>query len=63
MEINIVRRSEGKVLFTDKPTARPADLSEKIAGKQARKKAGHAVGLKVLEYFAKTLPAAEKAPK
>ena len=57
LEIKITKRADGTYLMVDKATARAADLSEQIAGKTAIQQAGHAMGLKILEHFAKTLPA------
>jgi hypothetical protein len=56
VEIKMTKRSDGTYLMADKATARAADLSEQIAGKTAIQQAGHAMGLKILEHFAKTLP-------
>ena len=58
-EITIKSRADGKVVLSSKATDRGVDLAENIAGKAALQKAGHKLGLEVLEYFAKTLPAAE----
>lgn len=57
IELNLINRQDGKILMTDRATARAADLSEQIAGKSALQKAAHELGIKVLTYFAGSLPA------
>lgn len=52
VELKVVRRSDGKILLTDRATARAADLSEQMAGKTALEKAAHEMGLKVLAMLA-----------
>jgi hypothetical protein len=49
-------RKTGKVFLSDRQTARAVDLAENTAGKTALQKAGHALGLRILGYFADTLP-------
>ncbi len=44
--------------MADRSTDRAVDLSENIAGKKALQKSGRVLGLRVLEYFNKNLPAA-----
>ncbi len=61
-EINLVNRSSGKVLLADRVTVRAADLSENAAGKKALQNAGRALGIRILEHFAATLPV-EKGEK
>ncbi|MGD0898457.1 MAG: CsgG/HfaB family protein, partial [Thermoguttaceae bacterium] len=55
-EINLVSRKDGKVVVADRVTTRAADLSENIAGKKALQNAGRAMGIRLLEHFAETLP-------
>jgi hypothetical protein len=59
-EINVVSRKDGKVAISDRTTTRAADLSENIAGKKALQNAGRALGIRILQHLAETLPAAEK---
>jgi len=59
-EINVISRKDGKIVFADRETTRAVDLAEDIAGKKALQQAGHALGLRLIEYFAQNLPAAEK---
>jgi hypothetical protein len=56
-EINLVNRKDGKLAVADRITTRAADLSENIAGKKALQNAGRAMGVRILEHFAETLPA------
>jgi TolB-like protein len=58
VELKMVSFSDGKTLYADRITARAVDLSEQIAGKTALQKGAHALGLKVLQHFVDTLPAA-----
>lgn len=60
VELKIADRKTGEVVYADRETTRAIDLSENIAGKTALQKAGHQLGVRVLEYFDKTLPAGEK---
>ena len=55
-EINLVSRKDGKIVVADRITTRAADLSENIAGKKALQNAGRAMGIRLLEHFAETLP-------
>ena len=55
-EINLVNRKDGKIVAADRTTARAADLSENIAGKKALQNAGRALGIRLLQHFAETLP-------
>ena len=57
VEIKVVDRKTGEVLYTDRETARAVDLAENIAGKSALQKAGHVLAIKVLQHLASTLPA------
>ena len=56
-EINLVSRKDGKIVVADRITTRAADLSENIAGKKALQNAGRAMGIRLLQHFAETLPA------
>lgn len=58
-EITVKNRKTREVLFTHRRTARAVDLSEQIAGKTALQRAGRIVGIRLLEHFIRTLPAAE----
>jgi TolB-like protein len=55
-EVNLVSRKDGKIVLADRVTTRAADLSENIAGKKALQNSGRAMGIRLLEYFAETLP-------
>jgi hypothetical protein len=55
-EITIKSRDDGKVVLSTKATSRGVDLAENLAGKTALQKAGHTLGIEVLETFAKMLP-------
>ncbi len=57
-EINIIRRSDGRIIQADKATTRAADLSENIAAKGALEKAGKELAVRTLEFFDRTLPGA-----
>ena len=57
-EINIIRRSDGRIIQADKATTRTADLSENIAAKGALEKAGKELAVRTLEFFDRTLPGA-----
>ncbi len=53
IEITIHPRAGENILYSDRETARAADLSEQLAGKSALQKGGRAVGIRILEHFAK----------
>ena len=55
-EINVIGRTEGKIVLADRATARAVDLAENIAGKTALQKAGRLLGIRVLEHLAGSLP-------
>lgn len=57
IEINLINREDGRILMSERATARAADLSEQMAGKTALQKAARELGIKVLTHFANTLPA------
>jgi TolB-like protein len=57
VEIEITDRQSGKVIFSDRETARAVDLAENIAGKTALQKAARIVGIHLLQHFVQTLPA------
>jgi hypothetical protein len=59
-EVKLVNRKDNKLLKNFHATARAADLSEQIAAKTALQKAGHAIGIQILEYYAKNGPAASQ---
>ena len=61
VEINLIRRADGKIILADRATCRAVDLSENIAGKTALQKAGRLVALRILEHFAETLGPLEAA--
>ena len=61
-EVNLVDRKDGKIVLADRVTTRAADLSENIAGKKALQSCGRAMAIRLLEHFAKTLPADDKTP-
>jgi TolB-like protein len=58
VELKLVNYSDGKTIYADRITARAIDLSEQIAGKTALQKGANALGIRILEYFAQTLPTA-----
>ena len=58
-ELSVTSRADSKIVVSGRTTARAVDLAENIAGKTALQKAGHTLGLKVLDYFAKNLPPAK----
>lgn len=58
VEVRLVN-TDGKTLLADRVTGRAADLSEQIAAKTALQNAAHQMGLKILEYFANSLPEAK----
>jgi TolB-like protein len=59
VELRLINYADGKTLFADRITARAVDLSEQIAGKTALQKGAHALGIRILQYFADTLPKAK----
>jgi len=59
-EVSITSVSDGRVALSTRTTERGVDLAERIAGKNALQKAGHELGLQVLDYFAQNLPAASQ---
>lgn len=58
-ELNLIDRRTGRIVLADRATTRAVDLSENIAGRTALQKAGHELGLRLLQNLAETLP--EKA--
>ena len=52
-EVKLINRADGKVLLATRITTRAVDLSEQVAAKTALQKAGRAVGVQILEHFAK----------
>ena len=50
-EIKLTDRKSGSILFTDRVTARAADLSDNIAGKTALQKAGHELGVRLGQHY------------
>lgn len=59
VELKMIGYADGKTLYADRITARAVDLSEQIAGKTALQKGAHALGIRILQYFADTLPKAK----
>ena len=57
-EVSITTVPDGKVALSTRTTERGVDLAERIAGKNALQKAGHTLGLQILDYFAQHIPAA-----
>jgi hypothetical protein len=55
-EVKLLTRQNGEVVFSDRATTRQTDLGEQIAGRSALQQAGRTLGLRVLEYFDRTLP-------
>jgi TolB-like protein len=55
-EVNVISRSDGKIVIADRQTTRAVDLAENIAGKKALEKAGRALGIRILEHYAKEPP-------
>jgi hypothetical protein len=62
VELKVTDRKTGAVLFSDRETARAADLSENVAAKAALEKAGRALGVRLLQHFAETLKPADAPP-
>jgi len=52
VEVNVIRRADGKVVLADRETCRAVDLSEHIAGKKALQKAGRTIGIRILDHLA-----------
>jgi TolB-like protein len=52
LELNVVSYQDGKTVFADRITTRGVDLSENIAGKTALQKAGHELGIRLIQHFA-----------
>ena len=63
IEVKIQPRVGEKILYSDRETARAADLSEQLAGKSALQKGGRIIGVRILEYFAKQGEPAKAEPK
>jgi TolB-like protein len=57
-EINVIQRSDGRIVLADRTTAPGVHLQEQIAGKTALQNAGRTLGLHLLQHFAATLPQA-----
>lgn len=55
VEINMIRREDGRILLAEAATCRAVDLSPDIAGKNALQQAGRELGLAVLRHFEKRL--------
>lgn len=60
-EMKVSDRKTGEIVFTHRDTSRGVDLSENLAGKNALQKAGRVLGVRLLEYFAQSLPPAAAA--
>jgi len=60
-EVNMISRKDGKIVAADRATTRAVDLAENVAGKTALQKAGRALAMRMLRYFAKSLPDADRA--
>ena len=56
-EINLVNRKDGKVVRRGPHHHAGGRSSENIAGKKALQNSGRAMGIRLLEHFAETLPA------
>jgi TolB-like protein len=63
VEIKVKEVKTGKLLLSDRETTRAVDLAENTAGKTALQKAGRALGIRILQQFADTLPKAEGKKK
>lgn len=59
VEIKVVDRKTGEVIYVDRQTTRAIDLAENVAGKTALEKAGHLLGIRVLRDFDHTLSKAK----
>jgi len=55
-EVNMIDRSTGRILLSQRTSTRAVDLAENVAGKKALENAGRSIGLDVLRYFDRTLP-------
>jgi len=62
LEVNIVDRKNGEVVYSDRVTTRAIDLAENTAGKTALQKAGRAVGVQILHAFSQILPPSAVRP-
>ena len=56
IEINVIERKSGKIVVADRCTDRGIDMVENIAGKTALQNGGKKLAVRLLQYFAKTLP-------
>jgi TolB-like protein len=63
VELSLVEVRTGRVVFSDRVTARGVDLGEQIAGKAALEEAGRQAALRLLEHFAASLPKAGGAAR
>ena len=60
-ELKVTDRKTGKLIYSDRTTTRAADLSENIAGKAALQKAGHELGVRLLQFYAEPASATQPA--
>lgn len=58
-EINVINHKDGRIVHADRANTRGIDLAENIAGKKALQNAGRQISVKMLEYFAGSLPPAD----
>lgn len=57
IEVKIKPLAGEAVLYSDRETVRAIDLSENVAGKTALQKGGRLIAIRILEHFAKQVPA------
>jgi hypothetical protein len=62
VELKVTDVRGGTIRFTDRTTARAADLSEAIAAKSALQKGGYNLAVQLLEHFADSLPDEKAKP-
>jgi TolB-like protein len=62
VELKVVKRVTGELVYTDRETTRAIDLSENVAGKTALQKAGRLLGIRLLKEFERILPPAGAPP-
>jgi hypothetical protein len=62
VEIKVVDRKTGEVIYSDRQTSRAVDLAEHVAGKSAIQKASHLLGIRLLEKLTQLLPPKGQQP-
>lgn len=54
-EVNLIRRSDGRIVLADRTTTRAVDLAQNTSGRKALQKAGRVIAIKVLQYLAESV--------